>query len=109
MGRNYLSYFTIGLPLLVICIHIMGLINNDDATKREKISVGKIATLSTETHWYGDTTLLTLENGTQVTLSGTFNPWRPGQTVTQPVPRTDGKIDTVKNYWCVGGNCLKQK
>lgn len=102
-------YLTFGIPVLIICYLVWGLMDDFDAQDREQVPVGKIASLSTETHWYGDTTVLTLENGTQVTLSGTFNPWKPGQTVTQPAPRTDGKIDTVKNYWCVGGNCLKQK
>lgn len=102
-------YLTIGIPGLILCVLVWGWIDDITAEKREKVPVGQIATLSVESHWFGDTTLLTLENGTQVKLSGTFNPWKPGETVTQPAPRTDGKIDTVKSYWCVGETCLRQQ
>lgn len=102
-------YLTIGIPGVILCLIVWGLMDDFSAEHREQVPVGQIASLSTESHWYGDTTLLKLENGTQVKLSGTFNPWKPGQTVTQPAPRTDGKIDSVKHYWCVGGTCLKEK
>ena len=102
-------YLFFALPVVIACIFWIQLTSKSDMQSREKVAVGTIVSLKTEAHWYGDTTYLTLDNGTQIALSGTFNPWRTGQEVTQPKPTNDGKIDTADIYWCVGNTCLTQK
>lgn len=84
-------------------------VQRDEVQSREKIPAGHIASLSTETHWYGDTSTLTLDDGTNLRLSGTFNPWKAGDALTRTVPLKDGKPDAGENYWCLGETCLKQK
>ena len=76
---------------------------------REKTPAGHIVSLTTESHWYGDITQLTLDDGTQVRLSGIFNPWKAGDTVTRTVPGKDVEKDSAANYWCLGETCLLQQ
>lgn len=81
----------------------------DEVISSEKTPAGHIVNISKESHWYGDNSQLTLDNGAQVSLSGIFNPWKAGDTVTRPVPGKDIDEDTAANYWCLGDTCLKQQ
>lgn len=102
---------------VILCtVAIVGMIvvqelgrQNDEVKKREKTPAGHLVSLSTESHWYGDISQLTLDDGTKVRLSGSFNPWKPGDSVTRTVPHKDDENDTSARYWCLGETCLKQK
>ncbi|EGU3395835.1 hypothetical protein H3J60_004563 [Salmonella enterica] len=78
----------------------------DKAAAAEKVPAGTLKSLSVETSWLGDTSTLTLDNGTTVAVSGTFNPWKAGEAITTAQVKYD---DGTVTYWCAGQTCLKQK
>lgn len=79
---------------------------SDKASAADKVAAGTLKTLSVETSWLGDTSVMTLEDGTTVRLSGSINPWKAGEAVTTAqVKEDDSKTVT---YWCVRQTCLKQ-
>ena len=99
----------ITLAVLLVIVAQIKIKQHDEVISSEKTPAGHIVNISKESHWYGDNSQLTLDNGTQVWLSGIFNPWKAGDTVTRPVPRKDSDENTAADYWCLGEICLKQQ
>lgn len=82
---------------------------SQDIGKHEKAPAGHIVSIIAEPHWYGDISVVTLDDGTILRLSGIFNPWKAGDTITRTVPLKDGKDYIGAQYWCLGDTCLKQQ
>ncbi|MGK3116022.1 hypothetical protein [Candidatus Pantoea formicae] len=101
------------LAFLAIVIYVIsgiylytGQAGTDKAAAADKVPAGTLKRLSVEPSWFGDTSTLTLEDGTTVAVSGTFNPWKAGEAITTAQVKDD---DGTVTYWCAGQTCLKQQ
>ncbi|MEJ3301458.1 hypothetical protein WDK74_22090 [Escherichia coli] len=101
--------------LAVVCVlgfHYVFPQFSEDLSARNRTEAGTVQDISVKEAFWSDTTTLRLNSGKVVVLKGTFNPWQPGESVTQPVKKAgDSKkmVETVGKTWCIRNQCLQQK
>lgn len=100
-----LAFFAVILCLGLWLYSSVTQVNSDKASAAHKVAAGTLKTVSVETSWFGDTSVMTLEDGTTVRLSGSINPWKVGEAVTTAQVKEG---DSTVTYWCVGQTCLEQ-
>lgn len=88
---------------------LIGLIRDEGMIVQDRIEIGKLEGVKNEPSFFGDSTLISLTDGTHIRVSGNVNVWKEGETVVKATKVKKEKPDSTyrETDICFSNKCYK--